>query len=78
VHFNNKSIIDAHIKHEKHQKTIESNSKERKINQSFNELNEKQVFLNDFVSFMISNNIALEKVNNKEFRVFFLEILQII
>jgi hypothetical protein len=71
VKFKNKSVIDAHIKSKKHQKTIESNSKQKKINQSFNQLNEKQVFLNDLVSFMTSNNIALEKVNNKEFRDFF-------
>ncbi len=71
VDFKNKSVIDAHIKSKKHQKTIELNSKQRKINQSFNQLNEKQVFLKDLVSFMTSNNIALEKVNNKGFRDFF-------
>jgi hypothetical protein len=68
VDFKNKSVIDAHIKSKKHQKTIESNSKQRKINQSFDQLNERQVFINDLVSFMTSNNIALEKVINKEFR----------
>jgi len=49
VDFKNKSVIDANIKSKKHQKTIESNSKQRKINQSFDQLNEKQVFLNDLV-----------------------------
>jgi hypothetical protein len=52
VNFKNKSVIDAHIKSKKHQKTIESNSKQRKINQSFDQLNEKHVFINDLVSFM--------------------------
>jgi hypothetical protein len=66
--FKIKSVIEAHIRCKKYQKTIESNSKQRKVNQSFDQLNEKQVFINDLVSFMTSNNIALEKVINKEFR----------
>jgi hypothetical protein len=70
VDFKNKSLIDAHIRSKKHQKAIESNSKQIKMNQSFDELSEKQVFLDDLVSFITSNNITLEKVNNKEFRNF--------
>ncbi len=66
--FKIKSVIEAHIRFKKYQKTIESNSKQRKVNQSFDQLNENQVFINDLVSFMTSNNIALEKVINKEFR----------
>jgi len=71
VDFKVKSVVDAHIKSKKHQKAIELNSKQIKINRSFDRLNEKQLFLNDLVAFMTSNNIALEKVNNKEFRDFF-------
>jgi hypothetical protein len=73
VDFRHKNVIDSHLGSKKHKKNIEIITKQSKINQSFEKLSEKDMFLNDLVLFMTSNNIAFEKVNNKEFREFFLK-----